>query len=684
MGVAPWQILALTFTNKAAREMKSRVDQLVSNGGHGGRGLMVGTFHSFSAGLLRRYGEGSPAAGLAGVALKRDFTIFDADDARTAVKRAMEASGLPKEQWKAATIADWISGEKDQLHTAEESAQGAMDFAERTYARVYAKYEQSLVRQNALDFDDLLLRTARMLRHDASVRESLQGRFTEVLVDEYQDTNHAQFTIAHAIACEHRQICVVGDPDQSIYGWRGADISNILEFEARYPGATVVPLGENFRSTGHIVALADGLIRHNAARPHKDLSTSLEMGVYPVVSRLLDEREEAANAASCLEASQQQGVAWKDMAVLYRTNSLSRTIEDALRHRGIPHVIARGTAFYERREVRDTLAYLRALVNPADDTALARIVNVPARKIGNTTMERITAMATTRMCSLSEALCHSRDAGVTASASRAIDGLMAIIARFRSELEVKPASNLGPFVTRLIEEAHLERAAAAHGDDAQDAEERVANVQEVASAAAEFRLPEREEGAADASLGDALRGFLESVTLVADADMIDPERGAVTLMTLHASKGLEFDTVVIVAAEEGILPHARTVQDPAQIEEERRLFFVGITRCERRLHISSAQNRTVRGVTLQTIRSSFLRDLPVDHLARADESRTIEYEEPTHGGAFPLGSTVRSPFFGLGRVEGRGARGALSVRFRTAGVRTVYPEFAKLELVAPA
>lgn len=679
-GVAPWQILALTFTNKAAREMRSRIDALASGGGRQPRGLVMGTFHAFSAGLLRQHAEHSAAAGVAGHPLKPDFTILDSDDARRALKQAITEVGLAKEQWRPGYFAEGISKAKDRLHTSSEFASEANEFADRQCARVYAAYERILAKQNALDFDDLLLRTARMLRDDESVRTRLQERFAEVLVDEYQDTNNAQLTIANAIACAHRQICVVGDPDQSIYGWRGADISNILEFEERYPGATVVPLGENFRSTGHIVATADALIRRNGSRRHKDLTTSLGMGEMPVISSLYDELEEASHVAGCLEASRDAGVAWKQMAVLYRANALSRTIEDALRRRGIPHVIARGTAFYERREVRDTLAYLRAIANPADDLALSRIVNVPARGIGATSMERLESFASARMCSLSEALVACREVGITAKAAKSVDGLMAVIARFRSELEVKPASNLGPFVARLVEEAHLERAAADYGDDPTDAEERVANVQEVVNAATLFALPTREDGAREPTLGDALRGYLEAATLVADADMVDPERGSVTLMTLHASKGLEFDTVVIVGLEEGILPHSRSIESGEGIEEERRLLFVGITRCERRLHLTSAQNRTMRGLTMPTIRSSFLRELPHEHCFSGEARRTVEYDEELP--QYPVGSTVRSPFFGLGRVEGVGSRGAVTIRFVTAGVRTLYPKFAKLEIVA--
>lgn len=686
-GVPAWQILALTFTNKAAREMKLRVDVLVDPSCPGRRGLVVSTFHSFCAGILRRYAGTTLASGIGDAALSADYSIFDTDDSHAVLRHAIEDSGLEKTQWPIAAVASTISEAKNRLLTSAEFAAEVTDFRGRIIAKIYTAYERALVRQNALDFDDLLLRSARMLRNDPEVRGELQRRFTEVLVDEYQDTNHAQFTVAHAIACEHRQICVVGDPDQSIYAWRGADISNILEFEEHYPGAKVIPLGENFRSTEHIVALADGLIRHNSQRRHKDLFTSLGEGIRPVYARLEEEVGEAMHVVGTLEAAREGGVPWKEMAVVYRMNALSRNVEDALRRRGIPHVIARGTAFYDRREVRDTLSYLRAIANPADDVALGRIVNVPVRGIGATTLSKLRTLSATRMCSLSQAMTIARSAGISEKTARAIDGLLAIIARFRSELAVKPPSNLGPMVARLVAESGLERAAMALGTDDQDAEERRANVVEVANAAAQYELPERAPDAPEPTLGDALRGFLESVALVADSDAIDPEKGAVTLMSLHASKGLEFDTVAIVGLEDGLLPHARSIASPAQLEEERRLFFVGITRCRRTLLLTSAASRAMRGLRMTTIESGFLRELPGAHLTRAAETRVIEYDSQERairgGGRYPVGAMVRSPAFGLGRVEGTTPSGGISVRFRSVGLKTLHAEYAKLELVAP-
>ena len=705
-GVPAWKILALTFTNKAAREMKARVDALVPADALGRRGLVVSTFHSFSAGILRRYGPESLAAAIGQKPLVAEFSIFDMDDAHAVIKSAIGRANLETAQWQVGSVATEISSAKNRLLSAAEYAQNALDFRQRTIARIYAIYEQELVRQNALDFDDLLMRTARMLRDDPVVLAQLQQRFAEVLVDEYQDTNHAQFTVAHSIAREHRNICVVGDPDQSIYAWRGADISNILEFEEHYPGATVVPLGENFRSTSHIVAVADQLIRRNSARRHKDLFTGLGEGVPPKIAMLSDETSEANFVVEEFQRANREGIQWKEMAVLYRMNSLSRTIEDALRRRNIPYVIARGTAFYERREVRDTLSYLRALVNPLDEQALRRIINVPARGIGATSISKCAAVAVARGCSLLEAMMMARQAGIAERTAKSIDGLVMVLARYRSELEIKPAENLGPFVARLITEAGLERAAAAIADDDQDAADRKSNVQEVANAASLYVLPESQPDARAPTLGDALRGFLESVALVADSDVVDPERGVVTLMSLHASKGLEFHTVAIVGIEEGLLPHARSMDSPQAVEEERRLLFVGITRSERSLLLTCAATRAMRGLRMRTIESGFLREISGNNIQRLDLTERVEFEDDESGqdenrryagrqgvggsrrggdGGFPAGTIVRHAQFGIGTVEEVLPRGSLTsvrVRFRSAGVRTLVLEYAKLEVIA--
>ena len=705
-GVPAWQILALTFTNKAATEMKSRIEALLAADLPGRRGLVVGTFHSFCTGLLRRYGSRSAAAGLGLVALAEDFSIFDADDSRAMIKKAIVRAGLESAQWQVGAVASEISAAKNKLQSAGEYEKSALDFRQRTIARIYALYEKGMAQENALDFDDLLLRAARMLQHDAAIADELRGRFREVLVDEYQDTNHAQFTVAHAIAREHKNICVVGDPDQSIYGWRGADISNIMDFEEHYPGAVVIPLGENFRSTAHIVALADRLIQRNSARRHKDLFTRLGAGEKPSLVRLWDETAEAACVADALSAAHRAGTTWGQMAVLYRMNALSRSVEDALRRRQIPYIVARGTAFYDRREVRDTLAYLRAIVNPVDDTALRRIINVPARGIGATTIRKLEVAAEARGCSLAAILTQAQSLGVSERTTKSIHGLVALLVRLRSELTRKSAQDLGQFVFRVITEAGLERAATELADDDQDALDRKANVLEVANGAAAFNVPESPPGTPLPTLGEALRGYLQSVALASDSDVIDPKSGVVTLMSLHAAKGLEFQVVAIIGIEEGLLPHARSLASPSEIEEERRLLYVGITRCQRTLLMTSVALRTARGMRMSTIESGFLRELPAEHFERIDRtgarSSIAEDDDADDAAAaedgsrvggsrtgrqsgFSVGMTVRHAVFGVGRVEAvlpRGSLTSVSVRFRTAGVKVLVVEYAKLEIIA--
>jgi DNA helicase-2/ATP-dependent DNA helicase PcrA len=705
-GAAPWSILALTFTNKAAGEMKERVHAMLEAELAGARGLQVSTFHSFCATLLRRYGTSPSAAASDGTPLAPGFSIFDTDDARDAAKRAIAAAGFDSKNWPAAIVLSRISDAKNKLLDAAAYAAEAGDFTSRSLAKIYRAYEAELAKCNAVDFDDLLLRVARLVKQDASVREELQQRYRHVLIDEYQDTNHAQFVIAGAIAQAHGSLTVVGDPDQSIYAWRGADITNILDFEQHFPGAGVIPLGQNFRSTAHIVAVADGLIRHNTRRKHKDLTTELEAGAMPQVIRALDERHEARVVVDEMVRQHEAGVPWKGMAALYRMNALSRVIEDELRRRSIPYVVVRGTAFYERREIKDALAYLRTLANPSDEVALRRIINVPARGIGATTIARAEALAAAHGLRFDAALAATD--GLTARARKAIDGFLANVAQWRADLmqgaphEVDDGDlpqmlggMLGGYVARVLTESGFEAAAGEGSADAEEAAERRANVAELVTAASEFRMPPQEPGAPRPQLVDVLRAFLERVALVADSDAFDPEAGAVTLMSLHAAKGLEFPFVAVIACEEGILPHSRVQADPAQLEEERRLLFVGITRAERQLVLSSAAMRTLRGIREATMESQFIEELPADRVARRDlagGSRGASTDpdapawmpDPDERQGWKAGMRVRHRQFGMGQIEAvlrQGSVTTLRVAFRTVGVKSLVAEYARLEIV---
>jgi len=698
-GVPPWQILALTFTNKAAGEMRERVSQLVAREDGSRTGLVVSTFHSHCAAILRRFGDR--------VGLQPGFSIYDAGDQKDAIKSAIEEAGLSSTQWTPASVLAEISDAKNTLRDAAAYLAAANDFWTRSVAKAYKAYEDTLQRSNAVDFDDLLLKVALLLKNDAEVRESLQNRHRWVLVDEYQDTNHAQFVIAHALAERSKNLFVVGDPDQSIYGWRGADISNILEFEEQFPGARVIPLGENFRSTAHIVLASAGLIAHNRRRKHKELSTGLGDGLPVRLLKANDEHEEADKVADMLAARAQDGVPWRSMAVLYRMNALSRVVEDALRRRSIPSTVARGTAFYDRKEIKDAMAYLRVCANPRDEVSLRRIINTPARGIGDTSVRKIEAYAVSNGLPLISAFAQAANAGiVSGKIGKAVDGFVAMIREFARALDERVPGDLASFVSEVLETSGLDKL-----DDHSTIEERerVANLEELVSAAAQFRLPD-DDPTADAqetpessdivaripeqpTLGDALRLWLESVSLVADADAVDPERGSVTLMTLHAAKGLEFDTVAVIGVENGVLPHMRASSEgEAGIEEERRLLFVGMTRAERLLMVSSAAVRTVRGVRQASIESEFIREIPPAHLERTDLTERyaggrIEYDDPEAfsdrdvGEMFPIGSMVRHPIFGIGKVEflARGFGGTRArIAFRSVGLKTLIVEHAKL------
>lgn len=789
-GAAPWSILALTFTNKAAGEMRERVHTVLGHDPRYTRGLTVTTFHSLCARLLRRYAEDAH--------LKTDFTIYDSSDQMSLVKKVLEALQLSTTNWPPRSVLSAISTAKNDLVDAERYKAAASDFYTKTIANIYAGYQESLRKANAVDFDDLLVLTAKMLRESAAVRDACQQRWRHLLIDEYQDTNRAQFVIAsliagtgsHAAAANlppgveddestpasksssgiGPNIFVVGDPDQAIYGWRGADITNILDFEQHYPAAVVIPLGENFRSTTPILAVADTLIRNNKQRKHKDLFTRRAGGekveivlcreeqheaamVVDWVKRLHEAgeispsaarnaRRAAAGSAGTAPASDQpsEPVAWKDMAVFYRTNALSRVLEDAFRAAAIPYIIARGTAFYEREEIKNALAYLRVVANAADSVSLERIVNVPPRGLGDTSLAVVENFAAAERIPLLEALRRSRELdAVSSRAQNAADRFVAMLDSWTGGGTFMGASvsgSLADLVSRVIKESGLEgmykKLAETGKSDADEA--RLENLDELISSARQFEL-EFDPAADPAQERDAdgspssqvppllamLRAYLESVTLVADADEVDPQQGAVTLMTLHAAKGLEFRAAAIVGLEEGLLPHSRALEAASQMEEERRLFFVGITRAMRRLLITSAAYRTFRGMPERTIPSRFLDELGNEHVRISDRADTMSGLEntawddaqspdddtqrttprapaarssspahasgprfvPDEAAPFAPGNVVRHPQFGEGVVVtvtvGPSARA--KIRFRSVGEKTLVLEYARLTRV---
>ncbi len=736
-GVPPWQIMALTFTNKAATEMRERALTLLDNVPWRSRGLTVTTFHSLCARLLRRYGEVAQADGHP-LPVRGDFTIFNSNDQVALVKRVIVGADLSTTNWPPRSVLSAISAEKNKLMTAEKFAASAHDFYSRTIARLFTGYQDALHKANAVDFDDLLVMTASMLQQSAMVRAECQDRWRYLMIDEYQDTNHAQFVIASLLAGDETpdrkpNITVVGDPDQAIYSWRGADIANILEFEENYPSAQVITLGENFRSTEPILAVADTLIRKNTHRKHKDLFTSKPGGLPIQVHRCRDERHESELVIDWFRALAEGDPAavgdggkperWRDMAVFYRTNALSRSIEDALRAEGIPYTVARGTAFYDREEVRNALAYLRVVANPADDVSLNRIVNVPPRGLGKTSLERLSAHAEQAGVPLYQVL-GSADtiAGVSARAAGAAKGFVQMAEDWTgsgSFMGASVSTSLAELVRRVIEDSGLRKmyqsqAAVAKTESEAD---RVDNLDELVNSAATFEedydadadpvtfvAPESGEVESTSAspappMLSLLRAYLERVALVADADAVDPSQGAVTLMTLHAAKGLEFGAAAIIGLEEGLLPHSRAAASPIETEEERRLCFVGMTRAMRHLLMTSASRRSQRGVSERTMASRFLEELGTEHVVRTDSTEfgfdPGSDEAPTHQLSakdrssalteakqlYPVGSKVRHPRFGVGTVEAieGGASVRAKVKFRETGTKTLVLEYARLE-----
>ena len=706
-GVAPWRILGLTFTNKAAQEMRGRVEALLEHAGLTVDGVLLCTFHSFGARLMRTLPDdfGVPAR----------FVILDAADQKSAIKQAIRAANLDPKSFTPASIGSAISAAKNQLKDAEAYESEAVDFLTRAVAKTYHEYEARLKTQEAVDFDDLLMRPAMAMRDQPALRARLTQRWTHLLIDEYQDTNFAQFLVADLLVSEARNVTVVGDPDQSIYGWRGANIGNILEFETRYPDAKVIPLGENFRSTKTIVSAADALIRNNEQRKPKNLVAANDVGNCVRVRRLEDERAEAQDVVDRLKEMERSGTAWSEMAVLYRMNALSRVFEEVLRREGVPYIVAKGTSFFERKEVRDAVGYLRLLANPRDEVALERVVNMPPRGIGSTSWSRVVGEA--RACNkpVWEVMqSPSRIEGVSARAAKAIEAFVEMIQNWRSALGQTGglddlSHELSDVVQRVIDESGL-AAHYARGGTEED-HDRVENLDELVSAAADFpgvisEFPGLIEDGEEDFEGDVqsleahLFGWLESISLVADSDQVDPTRGVLTLMSLHASKGLEFEEVVVAGCEESVLPHLRSIGDDDAIEEERRLLFVGMTRAKKNLTLTSAKSRPVRGFRERTMESQFLSEIPNELVERWEANETESADPFLQSGSpsslrssrgpsgrrlaslFPVGCLVEHEQFGVGRVEAimpRPTGTTARIDFRYDGVKTIILEYAKLE-----
>ncbi len=693
-GTPPWCILALTFTNKAAGEMRERVisqicgPQALEEGAPPDprlRGLTITTFHSLCARLLRRYAERAELPGL-----KPDYTIYDSSDQMSAMKRVLKQMNLQSTNWPPRTVLSAISNAKNELMDAKAFEANAHDYYSKQIAKIYLNYEQVLRQAGAIDFDDLLLFTVKLLEKHEDIRAELTSRWRYLMIDEYQDTNSVQFRITSLLAAPpppmpgmedapaQPNICVVGDPDQAIYGWRGADISNILDFEEHFPGARAILLGENFRSTAAILQAADTLIKKNEHRRDKPLYTSKEGGEPITVVRCNNERHEAELVADWFrKLHDEDNIAWRDMAVFYRINAFSRVMEDAMRQYGIPYKIARGTAFFEREEIKNAIAYLRVVANPNDTVSLLRVINTPTRGIGKTTLDVIQGAAVRANLSLWQGLTRAKELGLNPRALASIDKFVTMVNDWTgggSFMGATVSNTLHELVERVITEstleAHYTKQAKASGSESD--EERLDNLSELVTSARDF---EREYDPADdpayfainndtpapdtQELGGTgvppvqsqsdpeqttaqtpvpppqgqpreelpellamLRAYLESIALVADADAVDSSTGTVTLMTLHASKGLEFPAVAMIGLEEGSLPHSRANESQSELEEERRLAFVGITRAMKHLQISHTNRRTIRGMSERMIPSRFLEEIGKEHIITSDQSDT--------------------------------------------------------------
>lgn len=587
-GVRPYRILAITFTNKAAAEMRERVNNM---SGTAAKDVWLFTFHAFCARFLRMEIDKLPGYG-------GNFAIYDTADSQNLIKQILKEMNLDDKRFQPSGILSRISNAKNALQDAAAFARQAGDFYEQKVADIYSRYEQKLQLNNALDFDDLLMLSIKLLQENKEVREKYQDCFDYLLVDEYQDTNHAQYLLTKFLAAKHRNICVVGDADQSIYGWRGADIQNILDFEKDYPDAKVIKLEQNYRSTQIILDAANAVIENNTGRKPKNLWTENKSGADIIYFQAVDERDEARFVIEQLQNLQRtENKKLGDMAILYRTNTQSRIFEEMLIKSGISYNMVGGLKFYERKEIKDIIAYLRVIFNPADSLSLLRIINVPKRGIGDASLAKIQAYAAGNNVSLFEAV--SNAAAIDGLSSRFVsklDDLAGIIFELMNLASEAPVEDLIDRVLRdtgYLEELENERTP--------QAQSRIDNLHELISVAQEFAASEEENN---------LENFLAHVALVSDIDDTELGEDAITLMTLHSSKGLEFPVVFLVGMEEGLFPHARTLMDETEIEEERRLCYVGITRAKEKLFLSSTKMRTIYGNTVTYPPSRFLQEIP--------------------------------------------------------------------------
>src|SRR3990172_6929513 len=668
---SPENILALTFTNKAADEMKKRVERIIERDF---KELWISTFHSACVRILRR--------DIDKLGFGRDFVIYDANDSLSLLKECMKELNISDDLYPPKSMAVKISSLKNELI---EKIQNIEDRIESVLNDIYLLYQKRLKDNNALDFDDLLMKTVLLFESEMSLLENYKNRFKYLMVDEYQDTNHAQYRLVQILSSGHRNICVVGDDDQCIYQWRGATIRNIMECERDYPDVKVVKLEENYRSTQNILDAAWAVVSRNLYRKEKKLWTKKSGGGKIFYHRASNEIDEADFITSKIkELCRESRISYSDVAIFYRTNAQSRVLEDSLRREGISYKIYGGLKFFERKEVKDILCYLKIVINPNDSISLKRIINVPVRGLGNATIDKIEQYAKSKGVNLIEAIKELRGQGVKGSRGQGIEAFYNILKKLEAFVTTESASEV---IKKTLEiSGYLE---ALKNEKTDEAEDRIENLKELISAAEEY-----EERTADKSIA----GFLDQAALVSDADTISDTSGSVSLMTLHISKGLEFPAVFITGMEGRIFPHIKSIDSEKEMEEERRLCYVGITRAKERLFLTNAESRRIYGQEMSNPPSEFIEDIPRELINTVDSQQSTvssqENKKADYAGlrtadsrlltAYSVGSKVIHPQFGNGIIlqkEGLGENLKLTIFFRNAGKKKIAMKHTHLKSI---
>jgi len=680
--INPHNILAVTFTNKAAKEMTKRIGDIIGSDLQNTsyklrRGLTVGTFHSICARILREE--------IHHLGYKNSFSIYDTSDQEKLIKEALLELNVREKHFSPKAVLNYISGAKNELMSPEEYARMTGDYFTEIVAKVYPLYQKKLQDNNALDFDDLIMKTVELFKKHASVLEEYQERWQFIHIDEYQDTNHAQYTWVKMLAEKYRNLCVVGDDWQGIYSWRGADIRNILNFEKDYPDAKIIKLEQNYRSTKNILNCAQRIIEQNTNRTDKKLWTENEDGSMIKVKQALDEKHEALMAIDEIEKF---GGSYRDSAILYRTNAQSRALEEMLVQSAIPYTIIGGIRFYQRKEIKDVISYLTTIKNPLDSLALLRIINVPTRKIGKTTIMRIIEFAKERDYTFLEAILnHDQLGSINSGAHRALDGFVKVINSLKL---VAQESNVSELIEHILDKAGYQDFLL---DGTEEGIERFENVKELISAASKF---------SEMKPAESLDAFLEEVSLMSDIDYMDENTELVTLMTLHAAKGLEFPNIIIVGMEENVFPHSRSSQDPKEEEEERRLCYVGMTRAQENLVLLSAKQRMLYGNMNVNPVSRFINELPGEYIhiegslasmgveGFSGESSMSTFYDDEADDEFSQSEEIEFDFKESDKVEhptfGKGVILSLdgdivTVKFQQSGVKTLVAEYAPLNKI---